>query len=165
MEIIILILVILIIIIGSFFIFVYPKIRKNEALSIITDVLKSKLDYNVKVLKNEPYDIVCSKENRAFHLKIVFVPSNSEIQINNKTTWEVKYGAGSTIGRSQPNRKLLTDVIEFMNYETENKVIVVYPKPKKIVKYINECEIVFVKPNTDVYGTNVISFGDYTLFK
>ena len=35
---------------------------------------------------------------------------------------------------------------------------------EKMVKYINECEIVFVTPKTDVYGVKLISLNDLTLF-
>ena len=61
---------------------------------------------------------------------------------------------------------MLKDISDFMNLETkenEIKVVIATPSPKKIVKYINECEIVFVKNDTDVYGSKVINEYDYKL--
>ena len=37
------------------------------------------------------------------------------------------------------------------------KIVVFLPNVKKIVKYINECEIVLVNELTDVYGAKVVS--------
>ena len=69
------------------------------------------------------------------------------IKINNKTTWEIKYGGGNNPGKSDPYSKYLNQNIDcFMKLETkedEQKVVVLIPKSKKIVMYINECEIVF----------------------
>ena len=38
------------------------------------------------------------------------------------------------------------------------KLYIIYPNATSLLKYINECEMVFVRPETDVYGTNVISY-------
>lgn len=55
-----------------------------------------------------------------------------------------------------------------MNYipqENEIKLVIATPSPKKIVKYINECEIVFVTPYTDIYGTRLIGLGNTKIFE
>ena len=62
----------------------------------------------------------------------------------------------------------LKDISEFMNLkvqENEIKLVIATPHPKKIVKYINECEIVFVTPYTDVYGTRLIGLGNTQIFE
>ena len=95
-------------------------------------------------------------------------PDYSEIQINSRATWEVKYGAGNTPGKAQPHRRFLTEVSAFQNKDFEEgivKLVLISPKPKKIVKYINECEIVFVKPTTDIYGSNIITKDSLDIFK
>lgn len=125
------------------------------------------LGYNISNEENKPYDYLISNENTTFIVKLIKIPEYSEIQINNKVTWEVKYGAGNTVGKAQPYKKYLKEIEPFMNLDVDNsftKVVIATPKPKKMVKYINECEIVFVTPKTDVYGVKLISLNDLTLF-
>jgi hypothetical protein len=125
------------------------------------------LGYNISNEENKPYDYLISNENTTFIVKLIKIPEYSEIQINNKVTWEVKYGAGNTVGKAQPYKKYLKEIEPFMNLVVDNsftKLVIATPKPKKMVKYINECEIVFVTPKTDVYGVKLISLNDLTLF-
>jgi hypothetical protein len=125
------------------------------------------LGYNITNEENKPYDYLISNENTTFIVKLIKIPEYSEIQINNKVTWEVKYGAGNTVGKAQPYKKYLKEIEPFMNLVVDNsftKLVIATPKPKKMVKYINECEIVFVTPKTDVYGVKLISLNDLTLF-
>jgi hypothetical protein len=125
------------------------------------------LGYNISNEENKPYDYLISNKNTTFIVKLIKIPEYSEIQINNKVTWEVKYGAGNTVGKAQPYKKYLKEIEPFMNLVVDNsftKLVIATPKPKKMVKYINECEIVFVTPKTDVYGVKLISLNDLTLF-
>ena len=125
------------------------------------------LGYNISKEENKEYDYVISNNSSSFIVKLIKIPEYSEIQINNKVTWEVKYGAGNKVGNAQPYKKYLKEIEPFMNLVVDNsftKVVIATPKPKKMVKYINECEIVFVTPKTDVYGVKLISLNDLTLF-
>ena len=125
------------------------------------------LGYNISKEENKEYDYVISNNSSSFIVKLIKIPEYSEIQINNKVTWEVKYGAGNKIGKAQPYKKYLKEIEPFMNLVVDNsftKLVIATPKPKKMVKYINECEIVFVTPKTDVYGVKLISLNDLTLF-
>ena len=40
------------------------------------------------------------------------------------------------------------------------KLYVIYPNARTLLKYINECEMIFINPNTDVYGTNIITYAE-----
>lgn len=40
----------------------------------------------------------------------------------------------------------------------EHKLFIIYPNVTALLKVINECEMVFVYPDTDVYGAQVISY-------
>ena len=54
-----------------------------------------------------------------------------------------------------------------MNMKTntdELRVVVLSPDAKKITKYINECEIVFVNSKTNVYNVRVVNESDFSLF-
>ena len=54
-----------------------------------------------------------------------------------------------------------------MNYQTNEvtRVVVLIPESKQTVMYINECEIIFVTPTTNVYGIRIMNCNDFTLFK
>ena len=43
-------------------------------------------------------------------------------------------------------------------YKKNIKMYIVYPNARSLLMYNNECEMKFVNPTTDVYGTNVITF-------
>lgn len=126
------------------------------------------LGYEIKDVEFKCYNQIIKNNNVTFLVKLIKIPEYAEIQINNKVTWEIKYGAGNTPGKAQPYKKMLKDISEFMNLETkenEIKLVIAAPSPKKIVKYINECEIVFVTPYTDVYGTRLIGLGNTKIFE
>ena len=38
------------------------------------------------------------------------------------------------------------------------KLYVIYPESKRLMKVINECEMVFIKPDVDIYGSRVINY-------
>ncbi|MBE6130752.1 MAG: hypothetical protein E7183_03450 [Erysipelotrichaceae bacterium] len=126
------------------------------------------LGYEITNIENKCYDQIIKNSEITFIVKIIKIPEYAEIQINNKVTWEIKYGAGNTPGKAQPYKKYLKDIENFMNYtpqDNEIKLVIATPNPKKIVKYINECEIVFVTPYTDVYGTRLIGLGNTKIFE
>ncbi len=47
---------------------------------------------------------------------------------------------------------------EEKQYMKNIKMYIVYPNARSLLMYINECEMKFVNPNTDVYGTRVVTF-------
>lgn len=148
---------------------IFAPILQKRALKtdLINYLNKSKMTYHVNSNKSI-YDLEVTTNSKTFLVKFVIIPQYSEIQINNKTTWEVKYGAGHTVGKVQPHQKYLSEIIAFMNEKVEKnyqKVVIFSPKPKKIVKYLNENEIDFVTNHTDVYGAYLISIGQYDVFK
>ena len=38
------------------------------------------------------------------------------------------------------------------------KIYIIYPNSRSLLKYVNECEMEFVTPETDIYGTQVITY-------
>lgn len=163
----ILITIIILIIAILIYNFFTPKIKKQKVIKRLENYLKdSQNNYELSYSENDIFDINLKINNFNFVIKIVTIPSFSEIQINNKATWEVKYGAGNTPGKVQPHKRYLTEIINFQNIELADsiKVVIFSPKPKKIVKYINECEIIFVNSKTDVYGTRIISDNQLAFF-
>lgn len=146
-----------------------PIVQKRKLGENFTAYLKKENLKYIESSNKELYDIKVITNSTIFYVKFVIVPSHSEIQINNQSTWEVKYGAGNQIGKVQPHKRYLSEIVAFMKtvYEEKNsqKVVIFSPTPKKIVKYINENEIDFVNSTTDVYGARITSIGKYSIFK
>lgn len=145
-----------------------PIKQKNDFEKELKEFLIKERTHTLIKEKNKPYDYTLILDDTKYLLKTVSIPSFALVQINNKNTWEVKYGAGEAIGKAQPYSKYLSTIQDFMKYKTKDdeiKVAILIPKAKEIVMYINECEIEFVTPNTNVYGTRIINTGDYSLFK
>lgn len=133
---------------------VNKKIRhyENHLKTKYTNVQISRLDTDKSVIN------VVFSNNNSYFIKFVYIPNYSQIQINNKSTWELKYGAGNTPGKHQPHKRYLNEIATFLNEDYVGKKIVAFTNnPKEIVKYINESEIIIVNPSTDVYGANLIS--------
>lgn len=166
------IIAIIIIVIVLIILFTINIVKKEKTkVSELNDFYNQlhKLNYEIIECQKECYDLEIKNKNITFIVKLITIPEFAEIQINNQTTWEIKYGAGNKIGKSQPYSKYLKNINDFMNFPVNNnqqiKVVIVSPTPKKIVKYINECEIEFVTPYTNVYGTRIISYKNLELFK
>ena len=157
----------LVIIIISIIVPITKKAGYEDSLK--NELEKNKIAYNIHKAEHFSYNFILEINKRKFLIKLVSLPSYSLVQINNKTTWEIKYGGRNNPGKSDPYSKYLNLNIDcFMKLETkedEQEVVVLIPKSKKIVMYINECEIVFVKPNTNVYGTRIINCDDFSIFK
>jgi hypothetical protein len=114
--------------------------------------------------RNQPYDFAFEKDGFVYFVKVIVIPKYAEIVINSKTTWELRYGAGNTPGKIQPIKKYLPGIAPFMNYpvdEQTKKIAVLTPDAKKKVKYINENEIVFVEPHTNVYGIQLLNESEF----
>lgn len=161
--IIIAIIVIIIIIIVSLF----NNKNKETAYTTFKNNIKE-LGYEITEVNNEPYHLIIKNDQVTFLAKLIEIPQYAEIQVNNNITWEIKYGAGNTPGKPQPYSKYLKDISSFVKLQPENneiKLVIASPAPKKITKWINECEIIFVTPYTDVYSTRIISYKDYRIFK
>lgn len=145
-------------------IFIYksqiPKISVNNSINYFINNFKSKYhDIQISKLENDKSIVkVTFSNNKTYYIKFVYIPNFSQIQINNKSTWELKYGAGNTPGKHQPHKRYLNEIVNFMNNDYFGTKIVAFTvNPKEIVKYINESEIIIVKPTTDVYGAFVTS--------
>ena len=167
-KIVIIIIVILIIILAIiyFLAIIAHNIKKSWEESLKNELNKNNIEYNLQKSASNIYDIDLKIKNQLYLIKFLNVPNYSEIQINNKTTWEIKYGAGNIPGKVQPHKRY-ANIASFMNLECRNneiKVVIIIPDAKKITKYINECEIVFVNHQTNVYGTKVINQNDFKLF-
>lgn len=160
--------IIVIIVIIVFLILSAPVANKGGwANELGSKLVSENIEYELLTSGNSTYDYKLTIGEKVYLVKLLGIPSFAEVQINNVTTWEVKYGAGRNPGKTQPFKKYAHGIEGFMNLKTndnETRVVVLSPNAKKITKYINECEIVFVTSKTNVYGVRVINEDDHSLF-
>ncbi len=144
------------------------KAKKDYAENLKSYLDKLGISYLLKKSEHYYYNYDLNISNKRYLIKLISIPYDADVQINNKTTWEIKFGGGKSLGKAHPNSTYLGENIDvFMNLQTDastQKIIVVIPKPRKVIMYINECEIIFVNSTTNVYGTKVISCDDFSLF-
>ena len=106
-----------------------------------------------------PYDFILDTPNFKYFIKVIPNFASYEITINNSIKWQIR--------RSYTDESLnfANGVEEFMRYDIPNqagkttkKIYIIYPNSRSLLKYVNECEMEFVTPETDIYGTQVITY-------
>ena len=154
------------------FFIIYDKMRKKHALKVINEVLKKCADEVKPVLKNKAFDFEAIKGENTYLIKVVFFFCQDEININAKNYWQVNHGAVS----SRKKGEKMPDVYDLVNYdlkangykEDTKKLYVIYPQATTLMKVINECEMVMIKPNIDCHGAKLTNFTnlerDFDLF-
>ena len=141
---------------------VYTKQRKAKMYKDVYDTLNSlkiksrENEFEIKKSNDKSYDYIFKTPNNVFYIKIIPNFSNYEICINNSVKWQIRKSFGDD------SLNFVEGVEDLMRMEfserNAKKLYVIYPNAKALLKYINECEMVFVKPETDVYGASVVSY-------
>lgn len=98
-------------------------IEKLKSIGILTPSNSSSYDFDFFV------------NDVTYKLKLLYMAHYKELSINSKTHWQVK-----------PAKKIKLIPLNGFDSLEEPKILVVYPHPGKMVKYINENEIVFIRP-------------------
>ncbi len=151
------------ILIAIYYYIILPIQRKK----IVKEKLSQFFVFNEYKGKNYNYTI--EKENTILYIKLLCIPHNSTVTINSKDTWQLSWG-GSTAkpGRVYPRQKYLDEMKPFLrqNILKENndenkkvrKVILIYKKTEKVLRYLNESELDIVSVSDSPYGYKVAQF-------
>jgi len=118
-------------------------IHKKKTEEIKTDVIEKLKTYGK--ISEEQNKMFFETEKEKYQLLFFYAPSSSELTINSKKMWELRDGSGSR----------LFDQTAFLSSSYE-KLVIVYPLSTKIKRYINENEMLFVKPKDHFYEMRVI---------
>lgn len=154
----------IIIVITIIFFLVVKSVKVRKINNFILSLCNSN-NYSLKSFSKE-YNYILENENEIIYLRYIFIPKNSSITVNSKSTWCLRYGGGSRNGRSYPNKEYLNYLKPFLTkeYIHENKkvrkVVVLYPTTEVILKYINESDIININQSDLVYGTQIIKFNE-----
>ncbi|MBQ9449614.1 MAG: hypothetical protein IJU60_07065 [Acholeplasmatales bacterium] len=146
---------------------IYVVKKQNKMYANITELLeklKSESEDNSyerilkqKGLQRPLYDYILKTKNYAYYIKLIQNNNLNEITVQSSVKWKMRRGTKSTI--------YISDIEEFMrlripdeNNVISKKIVLVYPDSKSLLRYINECELEFITPDTDVYGCNVVTY-------
>lgn len=115
-----------------------------------------------KIDKNKAFDYEIDYNNKKYLIKMIYHPSRCEINVNSANYWQINRGIVS----SRKSGEQMKGVYDLLKYKPSDngyakntiKLYVIYPYSNRMMKVINECEMVFIKPNTDIYGTRLINY-------
>ena len=102
----------------------------------------------------KPYDYILKIDNVNHYIKVLRVNRNSILSINSKYVWEVKTGKVSGINFKTTHKTRL-DMKEFN--KLSNKIIVFKNQPYKILKYINESEVIDISGTKDIFDIKIFN--------
>lgn len=170
--------VILFIISGLVFLFILiNQLNKNRIKNMFKDVENLltkivmldrenseliKIEYDAKKDTRHSYDYVLKTKGYSYYIKVVDNHSGYEICVNNSVKWQIRKSF------NDESMNFVPDIEELMRMELPReiddripkKLYIIYPGARSLLRYINECEMEFVHPTTDVYGTNIITYND-----
>ena len=132
-----------------------PIFNNNKVKNKLTKLInKHNISYKLEKAKEDGANFKLLLNGKKYLIKVVIVPKNCDLQINNIDTWVCYIKASSDSMKT----KLVNNLTNFMKSKKENKIVILSNKAKTIKKVINECEMIMVKPETDVYKINIINF-------
>lgn len=141
-------------------------LKKKKALSEVKQTLiEIAGESSVVKVDSKVYDFEMDYNNKKFLIKMIYHPSRNEININSKSYWQVNEGSVSS-RKSGVQMQGVYDLVNFdlasngYNKSDTVKLYVIYPSSRVLLKVINECEMEFIKPETDIYGCKVNNFTD-----
>ena len=119
------------------------------------DPLYSKLEKsNVK-----EYDYILTTKEIKVYIMIIPNFHQGEISINSPTKWQFRktYLDSSSHFIPRVDRLMRFEPPMEMGLRIK-RLYIVYPSSKSLLRYINECEMEFVRPETDLNGCSVITY-------
>ena len=147
---------------------IYVVKKQNKMYANITEVLdkivKESTDNSYeRILKQKGpqrrplYDYILKTKNFTYYIKLIQNNNLNEITVQSSVKWQIRKSPKHTI--------YISDIEEFMrlripdeNNKVSKKIALIYPDSKSLLRYINECELEFITPDTDVYGCNVVTY-------
>ncbi|MDE7263151.1 MAG: hypothetical protein K2N64_00635 [Anaeroplasmataceae bacterium] len=135
--------------------------RRNDIIKLFSNACRAKgiTDYTIEYVKKDTHDFYFEDANSIYYIKVIPNFSNQEICINNAIKWQLR-----KLSDRNETMVFVEGVEPLMRLDLnharkkEHKLFIIYPNVTALLKVINECEMVFVYPDTDVYGAKVISY-------
>ena len=139
--------------------------KKNSVKKMYEDIEKlfnsiipeNKDGYKFERKTNLEYDYLFETPNYIYYIKVIPNSGNQEICVNNSVKWQLRKSFNDESMRFVQNVEGLMR-LEVEKQKNVKKLYIIYPNARSLLKYINECEMIFIHPDTDVYGCNIIPY-------
>ena len=114
----------------------------------------------------QDYEYVFTTKNEVIYIMLVPNFTEGEICINAPTKWQYRRTYEDTSLHYVPRVERLMRFEPPSDLKKKTKrLYIIYPHTRSLLRYINECEMEFVRPTTDVNGATVISFAELLYHK
>lgn len=156
------IIAILFLIFLSVYLLFLPLIHKRKAQKELENFfMNSKILYHK--VHGENFDYNFSLQDTQAYIKIVEIPSNCDLQINNKTTWQIFENVSLHKGTYKCH--FVKEIEDFICSPLSNKFILLTQKPVHRKVVLNECEMKLFDGHTVVYDYHVITKDEFNVLK
>jgi len=122
--------------------------RKRELIKS----LKKHFNVNTKFFSD--YDFEVESSSKTYFVKVLNITVNHQVTINSKTVWDLKKGVISGI-RFKTVASSLVNLEEFN--KLDNRIIVLTSKPFKVLKVLNESDLLDISNEKEVNDTFITS--------
>lgn len=144
--------------------FLVNKTKEKLAYDEIEEFCE-KNGYLYEKSKDHRYDMVIKGDDFVMYMAMCKVPAGSSVTINSRNTWCLRFG-GKRKGKGYSSKRYLTELASFLSFEPVKdatgkkvyKVVVFYPSTEAILKYMNESEIMEIKPENISFGYKAITY-------
>ena len=124
--------------------------------------------YQLIKAKRKSYDYVLRTEDLDIYLCVLKVPKHCEICINSKETWKLSYSfTKNDPGKAYSSFRYLNEIEYFLKNDIITKrpylkVVFLYKRCDKIVRYLNETELDVIDITKSPYGYKITSFENFS---
>lgn len=153
--------IITLLILYTIYINLKPHFRKQKLFRLFKEKLDNQ-NSEIQFSTSKSYDFNLTVQGEMYLIKFIFIERNAEITINNPITWELHYGGGEYIGKPYRHHRFLTEVIPFLKLKSDaKKVVICYHDVKRVLKWVNESEMILIKPNQAIDGVMIMNIEDF----
>lgn len=112
-------------------------------------VLSTQFDINKTKAKDYDFDMVYM--GIEYRIKILCIPKNAQLTVNSSTVWEIGKGKLDGIRFIKSS----SDLYRFNGFSKfKNKVVLLSEEPYKILKYVNESDLIDI--SQEIYIDDII---------
>ena len=101
----------------------------------------------------KPYNYTIDSNDSTYYVKVMITSKNSQITINSKNIWEFAKGKIDGI-RFMKKSAELVNLSDFMTLE--KRIVIVSVEPYRVLKCLNESDVIDVSKDTEVYDTTIV---------
>lgn len=149
----ILILFIVLISSGLYVIFI-PLIRKKKICKKLEQFFCEQ-QISFQKSKGELYDYQFQTKKGHGHIKLLEIPANSDLQINNKTTWQLFKNV--SMHKETYQSSFVQNLENFLLSDLTYKFVLLTQKPSHRKVVLNECEMKLFDGHDIIYDVQILS--------